>query len=82
MVVLVRIKGVPWSMYGATTKYYGTLMTTLPVCWLTARMRRWRQGHDVMTTGATAGACAKALKRAGAARVDVLTFARVVPGRE
>lgn len=36
---------------------------------------------DVLTTGATAEACARALTRAGAARVDVLTFARVVdPG--
>jgi ComF family protein len=33
---------------------------------------------DVMTTGATAGACAKALKRAGAAHVDVLVFALVL----
>lgn len=33
---------------------------------------------DVITTGATANACAKALKRAGAARVDVLALARVV----
>ena len=32
---------------------------------------------DVMTTGATASACAKALKRAGAARVTLLTVARV-----
>ena len=32
---------------------------------------------DVMTTGATAGACAAALKRAGAARVTLLTLARV-----
>lgn len=32
---------------------------------------------DVLTTGATAGACAAALKRAGAARVTVLTLARV-----
>lgn len=31
---------------------------------------------DVMTTGATAGACAAALKDAGAARVTALTFAR------
>jgi ComF family protein len=31
---------------------------------------------DVFTTGATAGACARALKRAGAARVAVLTLAR------
>lgn len=33
---------------------------------------------DVMTTGATANACAKALSRAGASRVDVLVLARVV----
>lgn len=33
---------------------------------------------DVLTTGATADACAKALMRAGAAAVDVLTLARVV----
>ena len=33
---------------------------------------------DVLTTGATADACARMLLRAGAARVDVLTWARVV----
>lgn len=33
---------------------------------------------DVMTTGATLNECAKVLKSAGAARVDVLTLARVV----
>lgn len=33
---------------------------------------------DVLTTGATADACARHLNRAGARRVDVLTFARVV----
>ncbi len=32
---------------------------------------------DVMTTGATANACCRALMRAGAANVDVLVFARV-----
>ena len=32
---------------------------------------------DVMTTGATASACALALKRAGASRVTLLTLARV-----
>lgn len=37
---------------------------------------------DVMTTGATVTACAKTLKRAGAAEVDVLTLARIVrPGQ-
>jgi ComF family protein len=33
---------------------------------------------DVMTTGATANACARACRRAGAESVDVLSFARVV----
>lgn len=33
---------------------------------------------DVFTTGATLDACARTVRRAGAARVDVLTFARVV----
>jgi ComF family protein len=32
---------------------------------------------DIMTTGATASACAAVLKRAGARRVSVLTLARV-----
>jgi predicted amidophosphoribosyltransferase len=33
---------------------------------------------DVLTTGATVGACARVLRRAGASRIDVLTLARVV----
>jgi ComF family protein len=37
---------------------------------------------DVLTTGATTEACTAALLRAGAARVDVLVFARVVAGGE
>ena len=35
---------------------------------------------DVLTTGATISACAKALKTAGAAQVDALVLARVVKG--
>jgi ComF family protein len=35
---------------------------------------------DVLTSGATVDACARALYRAGAAEVDVLVFARVVSG--
>ena len=33
---------------------------------------------DVITSGATVDACARALRRAGAQSVDVLAFARVV----
>ncbi len=36
---------------------------------------------DVLNTGATAEAATRALLRGGAARVDVLTFARVVDSR-
>ncbi len=35
---------------------------------------------DVLTTGATLSACARTLKKAGAARVDALLLARVVKG--
>jgi ComF family protein len=35
---------------------------------------------DVYTTGATVGAVTRALKKGGAAAVDILTFARVLPG--
>ena len=37
---------------------------------------------DVMTTGATVEACARALLRAGARTVDVLALARVVRATE
>ena len=33
---------------------------------------------DVLTTGATANACARALKRAGAERVELISWARVI----
>lgn len=43
-----------------------------------ARGKRILLVDDVLTTGATVGACAKVLKKAGAKDVDVLVFARVV----
>ncbi len=44
------------------------------------RGRRVLVIDDVYTTGATVAAVARTLKRSGAANVDVLTFARVLPG--
>lgn len=48
--------------------------------------KAWLRGRsivlidDVYTSGATAAACARALKKAGAAQVDVICWARVVRG--
>ena len=47
-----------------------------------AKGRRIILIDDVYTSGATANGCARALKRAGAARVDVLCWARVVRGAD
>jgi predicted amidophosphoribosyltransferase len=33
---------------------------------------------DVLTTGSTANACARELRRAGAARIELISWARVV----
>ena len=45
---------------------------------VTVKGRRLILVDDVLTSGATSDACARALLRAGAANVDVLVFARVV----
>src|SRR5690606_5893425 len=44
------------------------------------RGRRGLVVDDVYTTGATAWAVTRALRKGGASAVDVLTFARVLPG--
>jgi predicted amidophosphoribosyltransferase len=36
--------------------------------------------NDVLTSGSTANASARALLRGGASAVDLLTFTRVIPG--
>lgn len=51
-----------------------------PASEISVRGRRILIVDDVYTTGTTVSAVAKALKKAGAAEVDVLTFARVLPG--
>lgn len=51
-----------------------------PAAQMALRGRRVLVVDDVYTTGTTVAAVARALKRAGAADVDVLTFARVLPG--
>lgn len=55
----------------------GAFVTRQP---LVVKDRRILLVDDVLTTGATASECAGALLRAGAAHVDVLTFARAVRG--
>lgn len=47
---------------------------------IAVRGRRVLLVDDVYTTGMTVSAVTKALRRGGAAQVDVLTFARVLPG--
>ena len=47
---------------------------------IAVRGRRVLVVDDVYTTGATVASVTKALKKSGASAVDVLTFARVLPG--
>jgi ComF family protein len=51
-----------------------------PEAEITVRGRRVLLVDDVYTTGATVVAATRALRRGGATAVDVLTFARVLPG--
>ena len=81
-----KLPGLDDTLRRADEKLVGTRVEKRGVA-LHHGERQLRQLHPTMVVlrrafGATAGACAKALKRAGAARVDVLSFARVVPGHE
>jgi predicted amidophosphoribosyltransferase len=49
-----------------------------PRRWHDVEGRRILLIDDVFTTGATIGACARALRKSGARSVDVLTLARVL----
>jgi predicted amidophosphoribosyltransferase len=51
-----------------------------PEAEITIAGRRVLLVDDVYTTGATVGAATRALRKGGAVTVDVLTFARVLPG--
>ena len=51
-----------------------------PASDIAVRGRRVLVVDDVYTTGATVSAVARALRKSGAKAVDVLTFARVLPG--
>jgi len=78
--VLARVKRTP-SQVGLTAAQRGK--NVAGAFQATARRERIRGKRivvvdDVITTGATVEACARVLKRAGAAQVDVLALARAV----
>jgi ComF family protein len=82
MLALQRVKATP-SQVGLTEAERRRNLTG--AFRVSARARARIEGRrlllldDVITTGSTAGACARALRRAGAARVDVLALALVTP---
>lgn len=80
---LVRVKHTPQQV-GLTRDHRRRNMAAAfkvpPSAWQRIDGRNIVLIDDVITTGATAEACARALKAAGAARVDVLAVAMVVDG--
>ena len=63
------IKKIVWSSYNYALDYFDlNILKKANVLLI----------DDVLTSGATANACAQALLNAGAARVEVLTIARAV----
>ena len=80
---VTRVKGTRQQVglgIGAREDNVRGAFRVLPEQDILVRGRRVLVIDDVYTTGATASAVARALKRSGAAGVDVLTFARVLPG--
>src|SRR5205807_1648735 len=78
---LRRVKATPQQVGLARSERASNVQGAFKVpakCRPAVRARRLVLVDDVLTTGATVDACTAALLRAGAAQVDVLTFARVV----
>jgi len=77
---LVRSKATPSQATLARSKRFKNVRSAFSVSRKQANIfqgRRILLVDDVLTTGATASACAKTLKKAGALSVDVVAFARV-----
>lgn len=78
--VLLRVRATPSQVRLSRAERHRNMAGAFAVPELARALvqdRRILLVDDVLTTGATLDACARVLRRAGAAGVDVLTFARV-----